>query len=388
MPALINGVTVVAVPPSGGGLVKVVPVPGGGGGGSGSGLPSTFVARTTAYTAAAGEFVLANATSAGFTVTLPAAPSAGDLVTVKKTDASANIVTVVGQGGDTIDGEADAQILTEDAGGVFSFDGSNWQVEAVMSASGGGSGAVTSVAGRTGVVVLTKSDVGLSNVDNTADASKPVSTLQAAADATVLASAATDATTKVATETSRATTAEGLLAPKASPALTGVPTSPTAAGGTNTTQVATTAFVTTAVAGASAAPLGIVAYSPGSATTVATTSATMADLDATNLAVTFTVPASGKVLVTLNGWVSASGGTTTYNWGIRESTTTITETGVIYNGGAQQVRVTALLYVTGLTPAASLTWKWAHRLSFGAASSATTWGGATANAAVMVVTAA
>jgi hypothetical protein len=42
---------------------------------------------------------------------------------------------------------------------------------------------VTSVAGRQGVVVLTKSDVGLANVDNTADASKPVSTAQAAADA-------------------------------------------------------------------------------------------------------------------------------------------------------------------------------------------------------------
>ena len=38
--------------------------------------------------------------------------------------------------------------------------------------------AVATVAGRTGNVVLTKSDVGLSNVDNTADASKPVSTTQ------------------------------------------------------------------------------------------------------------------------------------------------------------------------------------------------------------------
>lgn len=35
---------------------------------------------------------------------------------------------------------------------------------------------VTSVAGRTGAVVLTKTDVGLSNVDNTSDAAKPLST--------------------------------------------------------------------------------------------------------------------------------------------------------------------------------------------------------------------
>lgn len=40
----------------------------------------------------------------------------------------------------------------------------------------GGSGAVDSVNGRVGIVTLSKSDVGLSNVDNTSDTSKPVST--------------------------------------------------------------------------------------------------------------------------------------------------------------------------------------------------------------------
>lgn len=68
------------------------------------------------------------------------------------------------------------------------------------------SNAVTSVAGKTGAVTLTKGDVGLGNVDNVSKAS-------------ILASAA----------------------------LTGTPTAPTATSGTNTTQVATTAFVTTAV---------------------------------------------------------------------------------------------------------------------------------------------
>jgi hypothetical protein len=81
---------------------------------------------------------------------------------------------------------------------------------------------VTSVAGRQGVVVLTKTDVGLANVDNTTDAAKPVSTAQQAA--------------------------LDLKAPLTSPALTGTPTTPTAAGGTNTTQVASTAFVSAAVA--------------------------------------------------------------------------------------------------------------------------------------------
>lgn len=40
------------------------------------------------------------------------------------------------------------------------------------------SGAVDSVAGKTGVVTLVKSDVGLGNVDNTSDVNKPVSTAQ------------------------------------------------------------------------------------------------------------------------------------------------------------------------------------------------------------------
>lgn len=67
---------------------------------------------------------------------------------------------------------------------------------------------------------ITKANVGLANVDNTSDASKPVST---------------------ATQT-----ALNLKANLASPTFTGVPAAPTAAPATNTTQVATTAFVTTA----------------------------------------------------------------------------------------------------------------------------------------------
>lgn len=81
---------------------------------------------------------------------------------------------------------------------------------------------VSSVAGRTGAVVLTKGDVGLGSVDNTSDADKPVSTAQQ--------------------------TALNLKANLASPALTGTPTAPTAVAGTNTTQIATTAFVQVAVA--------------------------------------------------------------------------------------------------------------------------------------------
>ena len=54
----------------------------------------------------------------------------------------------------------------------------------ILTGVGEGAGAVTSVAGKTGVVTLAKADVGLSNVDNTADANKPVSTAQATSIAT------------------------------------------------------------------------------------------------------------------------------------------------------------------------------------------------------------
>ncbi|MBO7254603.1 MAG: hypothetical protein J6V36_04795, partial [Clostridia bacterium] len=43
------------------------------------------------------------------------------------------------------------------------------------------SGAVASVNGQTGVVVLDKASVGLGNVDNTSDADKPISTATQAA---------------------------------------------------------------------------------------------------------------------------------------------------------------------------------------------------------------
>lgn len=60
------------------------------------------------------------------------------------------------------------------AGGIPETD-LNAAVVAKLNSNGGASG-VASVNGRTGAVTLAKSDVGLANVDNTSDASKPVST--------------------------------------------------------------------------------------------------------------------------------------------------------------------------------------------------------------------
>ncbi len=130
----------------------------------------------------------------------------------------------------------------------------------------------------TGTVAgITKSMVGLANVDNTADSAKPVSTAQQTAldlkanlagptftgtvtlpNGTVTSAMILDgtivdgdisATAAIAqSKIDGLSTSLGLKANLASPALTGTPTAPTAAAGTNTTQVATTAFVGTAVA--------------------------------------------------------------------------------------------------------------------------------------------
>ena len=97
---------------------------------------------------------------------------------------------------------------------------------------------------------IVKGDVGLGLVDNTADTAKPVSTAQQ----TVLdlkANIASPTFTGTVTIPSGASISGFALL--ASPALTGTPTAPTAANGTNTTQVATTAFVADAVSTATAA---------------------------------------------------------------------------------------------------------------------------------------
>jgi precorrin isomerase len=137
---------------------------------------------------------------------------------------------------------------------------------------------VTSVSGRTGSVVLTKSDVGLSNVDNTSDLNKPVSTIQQTAldlkanQSTTYTKTETDTriqaivgaapaaldtlveiAAQLATDESAAATLTNtvaLKAPIASPVFTGIPTVPTPSVGDSTSQIANTQFVITSIANA------------------------------------------------------------------------------------------------------------------------------------------
>lgn len=77
---------------------------------------------------------------------------------------------------------ADGALKVEDLESVL-LGGSNVTIDYdeadgtyTVNATGGGTSAVTSVNTRTGAVTLAKADVGLANVDNTSDASKPIST--------------------------------------------------------------------------------------------------------------------------------------------------------------------------------------------------------------------
>ena len=194
---------------------------------------------------------------------------------------------------------------------------------------------------------ITKSDVGLSNVDNTSDTNKPVSTATQTAlnlkanlaaptfTGTVVLPSTTSIGNVSATEigyvdgvtsaiqtqldakapiasptfTGTVTIPAGAsisgFAPLASPALTGVPTAPTAAAATNTTQVATTAFVrgevTALVNGASAAldTLGELAAAltadEATAATLSTLVGTKAPIASPTFTGTVTIPAGASI---------------------------------------------------------------------------------------------
>lgn len=82
---------------------------------------------------------------------------------------AANPVLAQGEIGIELDGLGTSTVLQKIGDGVTAWDSLPYL------STGGGGGAVDSVNGQTGVVVLDKSDIGLDNVDNTSDADKPIS---------------------------------------------------------------------------------------------------------------------------------------------------------------------------------------------------------------------
>lgn len=164
----------------------------------------TFSSSPLVPTVAAGD----NSTKAASTAYVDAAVSAGSIPDGDKGD------IVVSGGGTTftIDGNAVtlgkiAQIATARFLG--------------RATAGAGNVEELTAAQAKALLALVKADVGLGNVDNTSDANKPIST---------------------ATQT-----ALNAKAPLVSPSFTGTPAAPTPAAGTNSTQLATTAFVQAAI---------------------------------------------------------------------------------------------------------------------------------------------
>jgi hypothetical protein len=88
-----------------------------------------YVDATTTYTTSDREFVLADATSGAFTVTLPKPGVSTDVwINVKKVDSTANAITIDATGSITIDGSATQTLSTQYDSVDFYCDGSNWHI--------------------------------------------------------------------------------------------------------------------------------------------------------------------------------------------------------------------------------------------------------------------
>ncbi len=152
---------------------------------------------------------------------------------------------------------------------------------------------------------VTKSQVGLPNVDNTSDANKPVSNatqtaLNAKASTAALATetnarTAADATnaSAIAAETTARIAADALKADLASPDFTGNPTAPTQASGNNSGRLANTAFVKAAID-------DLVAGAPGALDTLKEISDQLANDESAVSALTVVVASKVPAIRTVN----------------------------------------------------------------------------------------
>lgn len=139
--------------------------------------------------------------------------------------------------------------------------------------------------------------------------------------------------------------------------------------------------------GGGSALLAVVAYRPvGDTIHSATTS--FADVNAANLVVTFTAPASGNVLVGLNGRVVAAASSEQY-WNLRTPAgVNVTNSDALVHFGNAGVNVQPRLFhrihLTGLTPGVSYTYRWGVKSSAAGSGSPLRYG-SVSGAAVMEV---
>lgn len=124
--------------------------------------------------------------------------------------------------------------------------------------------------------------------------------------------------------------------------------------------------------------IGSTRYAPGlTFVTLMTTSLTPVDVDANNLSVSFVVPPSGAVVVTLSARAIANGEGV---WTLREGNVVVplSTSGYIQHTTLHG-RVVHIAHVSGLTPGEAKIWKWAHHVHTGSSPSVTIYVGPQAN---------
>lgn len=108
-------------------------------------------------------------------------------------------------------------------------------------------------------------------------------------------------------------------------------------------------------------------YNPGTSVTASTTSiysvGGWVDVDATNMSVTFTAPASGSVLVKANCVGDCSSGTNYHMWALRDAGGTMADTGCSMMRNTSSLQMNKTWKITGLTPGNSYTYKLAFAVS-------------------------
>lgn len=114
------------------------------------------------------------------------------------------------------------------------------------------------------------------------------------------------------------------------------------------------------------ATLARTAYNPAAVTTFSVTTVAFADVDAVNLAVTFTFPASGKVVLILEGIADASAAGNQTQWNARDAAGDIANTGrtVTRVSSSSGHRITTRIPLAGVA-GSTKTVKWGHSTNTG-----------------------
>lgn len=128
----------------------------------------------------------------------------------------------------------------------------------------------------------------------------------------------------------------------------------------------------------------LVSYEPGTAQNKTTTSTSLVAVDTTNLRATFTVPASGNVLVRLTARGSNSTSGANVYWGLLEGASQRGKVQFVTDSTAS-LRLPASIRVTGLTPGATVSLDWAWAVAAGTGNLNIDASGITSGPAVMEV---